>query len=444
MQISISGIRGIFGHDFLLENAIEFCNGFSNIIKSKKCAIANDVRPSSKIIKNVSSAALMQNGIDVYDLGVMPTPVVFHESRNYGSGMMITASHNTIAWNGIKYSINGKGVNNDQIKTIKNSKMCSRNLIGEEIKINTKYVEDMNKIIKNDYHGRKLIIDVCGGTSKQIISEVLNKYKHKSLIINDDVTNLKYTDPVHDKLDNLIMHTSNNKIGFALDIDGDRLVVVKNKKKMLPDLTVLLCIAKSIELGYKKFVVSLDTSIIITEYIIRMGCKVYYSKVGERNVVEQIEITRSHAGGEGSSGGFILPEFNYCRDGILSCVLIASMKDANIEKILNTSKSFIDRYKLNIRSDVTNDMITGLSEKIKSYNEIRTYCDGIKIIFDKNSWALIRRSNTENNTVRISIETNQKNKTMILKKKINVLIKDAYDQIKRKRNYKNFSERISK
>ena len=55
-----------------------------------------------KLLKNVSSAALMQNGIDVYDLGVMPTPVVFHESRNYGSGMMITASHNTIAWNGIK------------------------------------------------------------------------------------------------------------------------------------------------------------------------------------------------------------------------------------------------------------------------------------------------------------------------------------------------------
>lgn len=441
MQISISGIRGIFGYDFLLENVIKFCNGFSHITKSKKCAIGRDIRPSSNIIKNIASATLMQNGIDVYDLGIMPTPVVFRESREYGSGVMITASHNTMEWNGIKYSINGKGVNDNQIKIITSHKMHFQYCIGEDIKADTRYANDVNQIIKNKISGRKLIIDVCGGTSKQILNKVLSKCNSKALIINDNARNVRYTDPVYDKLDGLVMHTSNNKIGFALDVDGDRLVVVKNGKKLAPDSTVLLCISKAIELGYKKFVVSLDTSIVVTNYITRMGCEICYSKIGERNVVEQIEKTESHAGGEGSSGGFILPEFNYCRDGILACILITSITDKNIDDVLkHSNNSFISRYKISIRTDMINIMLTKLYAKIKYSGEIVTHLDGIKIMFDENSWALIRKSNTENNTIRVSIESDQKTKMHMLEKKINLFIKDTYDQIKRKRNYKNFSE----
>ena len=81
------------------------------------------------------------------------------------------------------------------------------------------------------------------------------------------------------------------------------------------------------QLGYKKFVLSVDSSIGIEKYIIGHGGQVWRSKVGEANVMEQILANNADAGGEGSSGGFILPKFTMCRDGILTSGLIASMLD---------------------------------------------------------------------------------------------------------------------
>ena len=91
MKISISGIRGIFGNDFTQKDVLKFCNSFSVLGKSKKCVIGTDTRPSCNIVKETASAALMQCGIDVFDLGMVPTPVVFRESRKYGAGIVVTA-----------------------------------------------------------------------------------------------------------------------------------------------------------------------------------------------------------------------------------------------------------------------------------------------------------------------------------------------------------------
>ncbi len=82
MKISISGIRGIFGNDLTLKDVLRFCNNFSTLIKSKKCIIARDTRPSGNMMIETVSAALLQNGIEVYNLGMVPTPVIFRESRN--------------------------------------------------------------------------------------------------------------------------------------------------------------------------------------------------------------------------------------------------------------------------------------------------------------------------------------------------------------------------
>jgi len=66
VKISISGIRGIFGNDFGPANILQFTTNFSSIIKSGKCVIGRDTRPSGEIIMNYVTAALMQSGIDVY------------------------------------------------------------------------------------------------------------------------------------------------------------------------------------------------------------------------------------------------------------------------------------------------------------------------------------------------------------------------------------------
>ncbi|NIQ17068.1 MAG: phosphomannomutase, partial [Candidatus Dadabacteria bacterium] len=78
---------GIFGNDLTLKDVLRFCNNFSTLVKSKKCVIGHDTRPSCSMMLETASAALLQNGIDVYNLGMVPTPVVFRESRKYEAGI---------------------------------------------------------------------------------------------------------------------------------------------------------------------------------------------------------------------------------------------------------------------------------------------------------------------------------------------------------------------
>jgi len=68
LKKTISGIRGIFGDDLNLKDVLEFCNNFSSLIKSQKCVIGKDTRPTGSMIKETASAALMKNGIDVLKL----------------------------------------------------------------------------------------------------------------------------------------------------------------------------------------------------------------------------------------------------------------------------------------------------------------------------------------------------------------------------------------
>ena len=109
VKISISGIRGVYGKDFFPEDVIKFCNGFSKLIKTGKCAIGMDTRETGEMIQKLVSATMLERGIDVYNLGIVPTPVVFRKAREIGAGIVITSSHNPLEWNGLKFIIDGRG-----------------------------------------------------------------------------------------------------------------------------------------------------------------------------------------------------------------------------------------------------------------------------------------------------------------------------------------------
>ncbi|MGH9909867.1 MAG: phosphomannomutase, partial [Nitrososphaerales archaeon] len=106
MKISISGVRGIFGQDLTLQNVLQFSRGFSKLI-GKECVLARDTRESSKIIAETAAAAIMERGIDVYNLGISPTPFAFREARKHGAALIVTASHNPLEWNGLKFVLDG-------------------------------------------------------------------------------------------------------------------------------------------------------------------------------------------------------------------------------------------------------------------------------------------------------------------------------------------------
>ncbi|KAF6246202.1 phosphomannomutase [Nitrosopumilus sp. b3] len=432
MKKTISGVRGVFGEDLNLKDVLEFCNNFSSLIKSQKCVIGKDTRPSGDMIKNVASAELMKNGIDVFNLGTVPTPVVFREARKYGAGLVISSSHNPIEWNGMKFIIEGRGINEQELPRIVEHQENIKSKIGSESNITSTYIEDAKKIIGDIQNNPDIVVDIGGGSAKGFAPELLRESGCNVEVLNEELSQCsRGPDPTSDELSELRAASIKKEIGFAFDLDGDRLVVVRKGEKQTPDVTLGLGVAKSLELGYKKFVLSADTSISIEKYIKEKGGTIKRSKVGEANVIELMLQTNAQAGGEGSSGGFILPEFNYCREGILSSGLIASMLGTSkFDEILNYMKSFFQiREKTKINSNFHDKVIEEIKNKFsKEYSEIDSQ-DGIKGIIDDDSWVLIRKSNTED-IIRVSAESNDIEKCKKITKDTLEVVKQSYDKVR--------------
>ena len=446
MKISISGIRGIFNQDLDLNNIINFSRLFASFIindsinSEKKCLVARDTRPSSDIILRTVSAAIMEKGIDVFDLGVAPTPFVFRESIKYGNAIIVTASHNPLEWNGLKFVINGRGMFEEELDSIQQQDATSSTGFGKSYHINSKYILDILEFMrKNRYldDGGKRTntvgLDPGGGAISSFIPKLYDSMNQDFLSINDIAgISSRSPDPTTDDLFELRKLVLSKKLdlGFAFDMDADRLVVVdRNGNKLSTDLTLLLCIASTLYHGAKKFVVSIDTSNAIGHMVTDHGGTLNYSKVGEANVVKQLLNLKADAGGEGSSAGFIMPKFNMCRDGILASVIISSLNEDLYNDCIEIASNYSTiRSKVPIESNFQETVIEKFEEKFKAKSFQIIKMDGTKILIDDKSWILIRSSNTEH-AVRISVESSPDNVLSIFndaKKKV----QSIYEEIK--------------
>lgn len=430
MKVSISGVRGIFGNDLNIEDVIYYCRNFSHLVKSKKCVVGRDTRPSGEIVTNVAIASLLERGISVYNLGISPTPVIFREARKYGSGLIITSSHNPLEWNGLKFILDGRGINESELEYLEKKDKFQREKIGTETQVDSDYIDEAVKVIGDIKKSSKIAIDVGGGAAFDVAPKLLKKLGCKVSVINGTPgKSTRGPDPTNDQLSGLVQASKKSSIGFAFDLDGDRLVVVRDGKKQSPDITLGLGVAGALEKGYKKFVLSIDTSVAIEKFIKNGGGQVHRSKVGEANVVDMMLKTKSQAGGEGSSAGFILPEFNMCRDGLLTSGLIASMVGT---KQFDEINKFMERYhqvrtKVSVDSKLHKKTLQTFLKKMKKQSSQIITIDGIKSIIDEDSWVLVRQSNTEH-IIRVSAESNDLNKAKTIEKQVSKMVKQSYEE----------------
>lgn len=430
MKVSISGVRGIFGNDLNIEDVIYYCRNFSHLVKSKKCVVGRDTRPSGEIVTNVAIASLLERGISVYNLGISPTPVIFREARKYGSGLIITSSHNPLEWNGLKFILDGRGINESELEYLEKKDKFQREKIGTETQVDSDYMDEAVKVIGDIKKSSKIAIDVGGGAAFDVAPKLLKKLGCKVSVINGTPgKSTRGPDPTNDQLSGLVQASKKSSIGFAFDLDGDRLVVVRDGKKQSPDITLGLGVAGALEKGYKKFVLSIDTSVAIEKFIKNGGGQVHRSKVGEANVVDMMLKTKSQAGGEGSSAGFILPEFNMCRDGLLTSGLIASMVGT---KQFDEINKFMEGYhqvrtKVSVDSKLHKKTLQTFLKKMKKQSSQIITIDGIKSIIDEDSWVLVRQSNTEH-IIRVSAESNDLNKAKTIEKQVSKMVKQSYEE----------------
>jgi phosphomannomutase len=435
MKISISGVRGIYGQDLNLHEVNRFAGQFAGLIKSGKCVVARDTRPSSTIIAQIVIASLMTAGIDVYNLGIAPTPAAFREARKYGAGIIVTASHNPLEWNGLKFIIDGRGLFEHELEgMLKMTSDHHPDNFGNEFQISSNYLDVVAEMAKSNTATVKVGIDTAGGAACGYVEYLFKKLGHKYYSINGIAgISSRGPDPTTDELADLRALVTANKLdyGFGLDLDADRLVVVNSEgKKLSPDATLLLCIARALEIGLKKFVTSIDTSVAIEKYIHKSNGKVVaHSKVGEANVVSKMLDVNAEAGGEGSSAGFVMPKINMCRDGLLAAATISTLDKKTVDECLKFASQFVQiRSKIVANSSLHNAVIEKLPDVFKrdSYSILTE--DGVKVIMDEDSWILIRPSNTEH-VIRISVESRGE-KAHAIYKKASEKVQTVYDQVR--------------
>jgi phosphomannomutase len=432
VKISISGVRGVYGQDLNLHEASRFAGQFAGVIKSGRCVIARDTRPSGRIIAQTVVAGLMAGGVDVYNLGIAPTPAAFREARKYGSGVIITASHNPLEWNGLKFIIDGRGLFERELDGMLKSASDHKNKFGSEFRISSRYVDEVADIAKGGAKV-KVGIDPGGGAACGYGERLFKKLGHQYHSINGVAgISSRGPDPTADELADLRALVTANKLdhGFALDLDADRLVVVNNRgEKLNPDATLLLCVARAVEMGMKKFVTSIDTSIAIEKYVRDHKGKVTHSKVGEANVVSKMLEVNADAGGEGSSAGFIMPKFNMCRDGLLAAATISTLDKKAIDGCLKFASQFAQiRSKIVADSSLHKKVIEKLPDIFRREASSIMTEDGVRAVIDEDSWVLVRPSNTEH-AIRISVES-RANKVQSLYKNASEKVQAIYDQVR--------------
>jgi phosphomannomutase len=408
LKVSISGVRGIYGQNLTLQEVARFSGLFANVVKSGKCVLARDTRPSGQIISNVVSASLMSAGIDVYNLGVAPTPMAFREARKYGAGIIVTASHNPLNENGLKFIVEGRGLFEDELASMLSGVAMTQSKFGNEYEATSNYVDEVVELA-----GRKgsavVGVDAGGGAACGYAEQLFKKMGLKYHSINGVAgISSRGPDPTADPLNDLRSLVISNRLdrGFALDLDSDRLVVVsRNGEKLEPDATLLLCVARTIELGMKNYVTSIDSSVAIAKFVRQHGGRISHSKVGEANVVSKMLEVGAEAGGEGSSAGFIMPKFNMCRDGFLAAATIATLDDKVISDCLSFASQFKQvRSKVKVDSTKHASVMAKLPDVLRAESSDLITRDGVKAVIDEDSWVLVRPSNTEH-AIRVSAES---------------------------------------
>ncbi len=409
---STSGIRGVFNSDLLPEQLAEYTSNFVQLVGGGELLLGRDTRATGPVASRVVTSALLGMGADLVDYGVISTPAIFRESRRKERpAIIVTASHNEPEWNGLKFVVNGRGINQQELDEIlrKRTKQegvsvptPGRITSSEGFSYNRELVEMAGE---GSARGVNVVLDLNGGAAVGHAPEVLRGLGCDVSTIGDTRGIFSRTiDPTNDPLEALCETVKNEEadVGFAFDCDGDRLVLVDSEgRKRSGDYMLTLTMKEALQsMKRRDVVVSVDTTQAMDEVVREAGGQVFRAKVGEGNVVGLMTEKGVRLGGEGSSGGVIDADFNNCRDSLVAAAVIVGALKRKGQKIYDQVKSYhLAREKMEMPRKKALDAV----KKLKGESPGADALDGLKIRTSGSSWVLIRVSNTED-AVRVSAE----------------------------------------
>ncbi len=437
-------VRGIYNTEFNKEDAYKIGNFLPQLLNASKVLVGRDVRESSPEIFEYLCKGITDSGADVYNAGLTTTPMIYWATAKYDfdASVMITASHNSKEYNGLKFSKkNALPVGYDTgLKTIE------QQIINNEPAIlNSKKGKIINLEIKQDYLNfqrqyltpiteLKIAIDCSNGMAGLLIRELLGD---NPIYINEELDGtfpnhepnplvLKNVKQLHD-----IVIKEGCDLGIIFDGDADRVMFVDEKSQFIsPDLIIALLGHYFLEeKGLKgKVLQDIRTSKSVPEYIEKFGSKVHIWKVGRAFAALKLRELDGIFGGE-LAGHYYFRDFYYSDSGILACLLVLRIinkfkeQGTTVSDLIHQISNYANSGELNFK----------IENKESAINEVKNYFateekviamfdfDGYRLEF-RDWWFSIRPSNTEP-YLRLLVEAIDENILEIKVSKIKSIIK---------------------
>ena len=443
LKISISGVRGVIGDSLTPALLTRFAQAFGTHTGAGTIVIGRDPRTSGEMVKHAVIAGVLSSGSRVVDIGMCPVPTVQLQvrQRHAHGGIAITASHNPAEWNALKF-IGPAGLFLDAGQ--------ARELLdiyhqGEYTKVPGAEIRTVEEVEgATDAHIKaildalgplpktdkplRVVLDSCNGAGSIVGPKLLEALGAEVITINvtPDGSFPRPAEPVAENLKDLCdaVREHSADIGFAQDMDADRLAIVsENGEPIGEDYTLALASLYVLQRERGAIVANLSTTSALDDIAQQFGCPVFRTKIGEVNVTDGMRQHHAVVGGEGN-GGVIYPRINFGRDSLVGTALVLHLLAESGKSVSELLETFPSYSIVKEKMECSSQRIPGVLRRLRQ--EYATFPidtrDGVKVIMP-DGWFLVRGSNTEP-IIRIVAEARSEDKAR-------QMVSDVYEQVTR-------------
>ncbi len=413
-------IRGRYPGEWDGNTAYRIGLALSYIFKGDRIVVGRDGRDTSTEIFTLLTRGMTDNGLNVYDIGLVDTPSVYFTVGKYefDGGIMITASHNPEGYNGIK--ITGKntvpieyegGIRKLEQLVNGNDKLHRQSSSGkktagkvEKLNIEKEYLSFLGNF-KSDYSGLRAVFDCSNGAAGRFIRGILSDFKGDSIIINEEIDG---SFPAHgpnpsspgslDQVRETVLK-SGADIGFCFDGDADRVVMVDDEgNSVSPDL---ITAAMSLYLldgnERSKVLVDIRSSNSIGEFLVSSGADPVMCPVGHARIKKMLRETDALYGGE-LTGHYYFRDNYYCDSAWITVFIMLNVVRESGERLSSLSRrimkyAFSGEKSFKLSDSEKQDLV--IKKLMERYSDADIdLLDGVRFNFP-DWWFIIRKSGTE-------------------------------------------------
>jgi phosphoglucosamine mutase len=429
------GVRGVAGVDLTADLAFNLSTAAASVLADlgefaghrPTAIVGQDSRASGQYLEEAICRGLSSAGIDVYRVGILPTPAISFLVKDRGAdlGVMISASHNPASDNGIKFFDKTGSKLADQIEakieSVLGKIVESSNGAGsviEDLGAKESYIQNLLKSLDGNLSGLKVVVDCANGAASFVAPELLKRAGAEVIAISASPNGLNINDNCGSThLENLIakVRSEGADIGIAHDGDADRVLAIDDKGSVIDGDFILGILAQDMELPTKTVVGTVMTNLGLIKALEEKGIKFIATAVGDRYVLEEMLAGGHLLGGE-QSGHIIMSKYANTGDGLLTALqLISKLKKSG--KSASELASFIKRYPQVLIN------VSGVAKEKLSSNQVisKAVVDVQQKLGDKGR-VLLRASGTEA-LIRVMIEAQELSLAQELASELATLVK---------------------